>query len=120
MQDLFTSFTLSNPFVANTLFGFACLALGMLGMVLGQRVASQGKLCMILGIAVGVFNMWLLTTSFAVLAPGLGGVFVVSFLASNAMMKLCTVGGGAAPAAAKKLSAPPAPPAGGAGQPPRQ
>lgn len=116
MQDLFTSFTLTNPFVANTLFGFACLALGLLGMVLGQRVATQGKLCMLLGIAVGVFNMWLLTTAFAALAPGLGGVFVVSFLASNAMMKLCTAGG--APAGAKKL-APPAPPAGG-GNAPRQ
>jgi hypothetical protein len=102
MQDMFN---LANPFVQQTLFAFASLALGMIGMVLGQRVASQGKLCMLFGIGVGVFTMWLLTTPYALLAPGFAGVFVFSFIASGGLMKLAAVGNTAAPSA----------PAGGAG-----
>lgn len=108
MQDIFTSFELSNPFVQHTLFAFASLALGLMGMVLGQRVATQGKLCILLGVAVGVFTMWLLTTSYATLAPGFGGVFVLSFLASNVLTRLaCGASGNKKPAG--PTTTPPAP-----------
>jgi uncharacterized membrane protein YedE/YeeE len=107
MQDLFT---LHDPFVMHTLFAFASLALGMLGMVLGQRVATQGKLCMLLGAGVGAFTVWLLASPYAVLAPGFAGVFVFSFLASGLLMRVASAGN---PAAPKKPAAPPAPQNGG-------
>lgn len=115
MQDLLTSFDLHNPFVQHTLFAFASLALGLLGMVLGQRVATQGKLCIVLGVLIGIGTMWLLATPFASLAPGFCGVFVFSFVASNLLMKLaCGTTGGSTgtkkPVAAAGSATPPAGP----------
>jgi hypothetical protein len=109
MHDLFASFHLDNPFVLQTLFAFASLAAGMAGMVIGQRSATQGKLCLLLGCGVGVGTMWLLATSYALLAPGFAGVFVFSFLASSGLLKLAQVG---ATGPAKKPASP-TPPAGG-------
>jgi hypothetical protein len=117
MQGIFTSLQLDNPFVQQTLFAFASLALGLFGMVLGQRVASQGKLCLLFGVGVGVFTMWLLTTSYALLAPGFAGVFIFAFVASGGLMKLAAVGSPSS-GGAKKPASPTPPPAGG-GTPPR-
>lgn len=114
MQGIITSLQLDNPFVQQTLFAFASLALGLAGMVLGQRVATQGKLCLLFGVGVGIVTMWLLTTSYATLAPGFAGVFVFAFLASGGLMKLASVG--ATPGGGtKKQAAPTPPPASGGG-----
>ncbi len=110
MQDLFSSFDPQNLFVQHTLFAFASLALGLFGMVLGQHVASYGKLCILLGVSVGVFTMWLLTTPYATLAPGIGGVFLTSFLASGVIARLVSVSVGTSGGAKKPAATPTAPP----------
>ncbi|GEM_PF-4204604 len=110
MQDLFSSFDPQNLFVQHTLFAFASLALGLLGMVLGQRVASHGKLCILLGVGIGIFTMWLLTTPFATLAPGVGGVFLASFLASGVIARVACGSAGASSGAKKPAATPATPP----------
>lgn len=110
MQEVF-NFDLHNPFVQHTLFAFASFALGLLAMALGQRVASAGKIGMLLGTVVGGFTVYLFTTPFASLALGFGGVFLVAFLASGLLLRVTLGTAGGAPAAPAKKPAPTAAPA---------
>lgn len=96
--------TIDNPYVLHTLFAIISLALGLFGMVLGQRAATNGKLCIILGLAIGIGTMFLISTPYAFLAPGWCVVFMFCFLASSQVLKLANVTAGK-PAA----DAPPAP-----------
>ena len=86
-MDFFNSLSLSNAYVLHTLYSFGVLALGLVGLFLGHRLASNGKLCVVLGIAVGVLTMILMATEYAVAAPGLCLVFLVTFFCSGPITK---------------------------------
>jgi hypothetical protein len=87
-MNLLHSLSLDNPFVVNTLYAFASVVLGLLGIVLGQRLSTNGKLCIVVGLAIGLGTMFLIGTSYAYLAPGWCGVFLVGFLLSERLTRL--------------------------------
>lgn len=86
-MDFLNQLSLSNPYVMHTLYAFGVLALGLVGLFLGHRLASNGKLCVVLGIAIGVLTMLLFATPYAVAAPGLCLVFLVTFFCSGPITK---------------------------------
>jgi hypothetical protein len=80
--------TLNNLYVLGTLFAVASFALGIVGMVLGQRLSTNGKLSLVLGLLAGGGTVALFFTPYAAAAPGLCAVLVASFLLSNWIMRL--------------------------------
>jgi hypothetical protein len=88
MNNLASFLTLENPFVLQTLFAIASLALGLAGISLGQRLSGHGNLCVIIGLAVGIGAMALLATPLAAWAPGWGLSFIGCFLLSEKLSKL--------------------------------
>jgi len=91
-----SNLTLDSAYVQHTLFAFASLAMGLLGLVLGQKV-NNGKIAMVIGLFMGGLAVFLFFTPFGHFAPGFLGVYVVTFLVSDPLMKLVTSTGFAGP-----------------------
>lgn len=87
MSHLQSFFSLDNAYFVQTLFAFLSLALGLLGIGLGQRVSTNGRACLVIGLGVGLLTMALLATSFGSFAPGIALVFIGSFLGSGHLTK---------------------------------
>jgi hypothetical protein len=92
VNHIFDFFSTNNPYVVQTLFAFASLLLGMLGMIVGQRLVTNHRLGFIMGLAVGIGMMVLLATPYGYLAPGWCLVFVVGFLGYNELNKIIAAG----------------------------
>ena len=84
--------SLNDPYLQHALFALASLALGLLGMLLGQRL-TNGKTNLVFGLVLGGLTVFLLFTPYGYLAPGWLGVFVLSYLASGALTKLVSGSG---------------------------
>jgi hypothetical protein len=87
-----STLTLDSAYVQHTLFAFASLFMGLLGLVLGQKV-SNGKVTLVIGLLMGGLAVFLFFTPFGHFAPGFLGVFVVTFLISDPLMKLVSGSG---------------------------
>ena len=88
MNQLTNFFSLDNVYFVQTLFALASLTLGLAGIALGRRLAGNGNLCIVIGLAVGIGAMALCATPLAPCAPGWGLVFIGCFLASEKLAKL--------------------------------
>lgn len=88
MNQLASFLTFDNPLVLHTVFALVSAALFMTGVALGHRAATNGKLCVVLGLGIGLATMALLATPLACFSPGWALVFIGGFLASEKLASL--------------------------------
>ncbi len=92
LTHLLDAINLNNPYLVQTAFALASLFLGMVGMVIGQRLATNGRLCILIGLGIGIGTACLFATPYGYLAPGWCAVFIVGFLAYNELTKIVANG----------------------------
>jgi hypothetical protein len=84
----------TSPLVVSMLFACGCLLIGVLGMLLGQRwTKSHGKIALLIGVAIGGTAALLAPTPYGYLASGLLAVFLIGFVFSNILIKVCCASG---------------------------
>jgi hypothetical protein len=94
-NNWYASLSMADPYVQHTLFALGTLVLGLIGYISGQRLANYGKLCMVIGLILGGLLTFLFVSPYGYFAPGIGIVFLVTFLGSGLLAQLASHGNSA-------------------------